>query len=225
MADQSGRPKARKAERCPMCGSRKYRIDNGLRFCRNCGTQVEGFVQYDMGDEADAGLLGTVSKQRKEKREKELRHLTGIKGKSLYLEALQLVLRRQLIWLVKEKGHPPELDTVVRDLWAIRIAGLPEDMQESEGEGDQGSQMFSSSGFSSGGEEEADRTTRVAPRARSWDPDSSSSWPVPSMIDTLALCYLGCLLLRLPTTISDFHNWANDGNIPYRAVVSDVYTL
>jgi hypothetical protein len=81
--------------------------------------------------------------------------------------------------------------------------------------------MFSSSGISSGGEEEEqDKSKRAAPHARSWDPDSSSSWPAPSMVDTLALCYLGCLLLRLPTTVSEVYHWANTGNIPFRAVVS-----
>jgi hypothetical protein len=170
-----------------------------------------------MGDDADAGLMGSVSRHRKEKHEKERRHLSGLKGKSLYLEALQLVLRHQLQWLIREKGHLPELQTAVRDLWAVRIAGFPEEAEE--GSGDQGSQMFSSSGFSSGGEDEAEKIKRV-PHAKSWDPESTSQWPAPSMIDTLALCYLGCLLLRLPTSISDFHHWANTGNIPFRAVVS-----
>lgn len=217
MAD-TARSRARRNEPCPTCGHRKYRIDNGLRFCRNCGTQSEGYVQYDMGDDADAGMMGSVSRQRKEKHEKEKRHLRGLKGKSLYLEALQLVLRHQLQWLVKEKGHLPELETVVRDLWATRVAGFPEDAEDDFG--DQGSQIFSSSGFSSGGEEDEEQIKR-APHAKSWDPESSSQWPAPSMVDTLALCYLGSLLLRLPTTISDFHHWANSGNIPYRAVVSD----
>lgn len=175
-------------------------------------------MQYDMGDDADAGLMGVVSRRRKEKLEKERRHLSGLKGKSLYLEALQLIMRHQLLWLVRDKGHPAELDTVVRDLWAIRIAGFPEE-REDETE-DQASQMFSSSGLSSGAEEETDKSKRTAPHARSWDADSSPSWPAPSMVDTLALCYLGCLLLRLPTRISDFHHWANNGNIPFRAVVS-----
>ncbi|UZP34624.1 hypothetical protein NXS19_002440 [Fusarium pseudograminearum] len=59
-------------------------------------------------------------------------------------------------------------------------------------------------------------------RARSWNPEENPDWPMPRMIDTLALCYLGCLLLRIPTAIGELCLWANAGRIPYKRSYYDL---
>jgi RNA polymerase I-specific transcription initiation factor RRN7 len=43
----------------------------------------------------------------------------------------------------------------------------------------------------------------------------------PKLIDTLALCYLGTLTLRLPITLGDLHDWVTEGDMVYiRAIKS-----
>ncbi|WXC56313.1 hypothetical protein SNK03_002243 [Fusarium graminearum] len=213
-----------RGERCPECGARRWYLENGLRFCSN-GHQVEGFIQFDIGDEVDAGNLGRVARKEKEVKEKELRHLTGQAGRNLFLESLQLILRNQLLWLIKSKGHREELETVVRDLWDLRTRGggaLPvggETQQETEQ--DEGLTMFSSQPAVDDKSKEC-TLKKQQTRARSWNPEENPDWPMPRMIDTLALCYLGCLLLRIPTAIGELCVWANAGRIPYKRSYYDL---
>lgn len=173
-------------------------------------------MQFDVGDEEDVGKMGAVTRREKGMRERERRQLTGLEGKSLYLEALQLVLRHQVLWLIREKEHLEELETVVRDLWDLRIRAFGSIVPgEDTGEGDL--KMFSSLPLR---DEDVDEEVRPKSKTLSWDPERGSDWPMPRMVDTLALCYLGCLLVRIPTRIGEFSRWANGGNIPYKYVVS-----
>ncbi|KAH7327903.1 ubiquitin family-domain-containing protein [Stachybotrys elegans] len=204
-------------ERCPECGSRKWYLQNGLRFCAN-GDQIQGFVQFDVGEDEDAGRMGAKARREKEVRKVEKRHLTGGEGKLLYLEALQLVLRNQLLWLVGTKGYRRELETVVRDLWDLRIRGskgLATLDAESDGEL---TAVFSSQPI----EEEDRKSVKSHSRAQNWDASRAQDWPLPRILDTLSLCYLGCLLLRTPVRIGKFIQWANNGNIPYRRAYYDL---
>lgn len=169
-----------------------------------------------MGDEQDAGKMGSVARREKETKEKELRHLTGQAGKNLFLESLQLILRNQLLWLIKEKGHREELETVVRDLWDLRTRGSGSLVIDDAPTADL--EMFSSQPT---GDEKNATSTKSASRAQSWDPERGPDWPMPRMLDTLALCYLGCLLLRIPTGIGELCLWVNNGHMPYKRAVSD----
>jgi hypothetical protein len=53
-----------------------------------------------------------------------LADFSGRQGLDLYLKCLQLILRHQIWFLVHEKGLPSELETVIFDLWALRITQL-----------------------------------------------------------------------------------------------------
>ncbi|KAF4470408.1 eukaryotic translation initiation factor 5A [Fusarium albosuccineum] len=207
-----------RGERCPDCGARRWYLENGLRFCSN-GHQVEGFVQFDVGDEEDAGKLGNVARREKETKEKELRHLTGQAGKNLYLECLQLVLRSQVLWLIRERGHREELETVVRDLWDLRTRGSSSLVDDEAPPAEEGLEIFSSQPTT---DEKKDASEPQTTRARSWDPGRGPDWPMPRMLDTLALCYLGCLLLRIPTAVGELYLWANNGHMPYKKVYYDL---
>lgn len=178
-------------------------------------TPSQGFIQFDVGEEEDAGRLGPVARREKEAREIERRQLTGQEGKQLYLEAFQLTLRNQLLWLVNQKGHKEELETVVRDLWDLRIRGSGA-LLPAQGTEERELEVFSSQAMT----EEAGSVIRSNCRGQSWDPGRGSAWPLPRLPDTLALCYLGCLLLRIPTRIGELISWANNGNIPYKQAVS-----
>jgi hypothetical protein len=133
------------------------------------------------------------------------------------------VLRQQLLWLVQIKGHREELETVVRDLWDLRIRGsgalLAEEETQQTGDG---LATFSSQPT---GTEKDDTPKTQGTRARSWNPEDNPDWPVPRMIETLALCYLGCLLLRIPTTIGELCAWANSRRMPYKRSVNQPWRV
>lgn len=156
-------------------------------------------------------------KKQKERREGEKRTLSGLAGRSLYIEAIQLILRSQLLWLTQQKGFREELETVVRDLWDLRIRAFGS-IIPNEQPAEEELEIFSSQPTPS----ESDGEMKAAFGRRSWDPDRGSDWPMPRMIDTIALCYLGCLLLRIPIRIGQIFTWVDQGQIPYRSAVSSV---
>ncbi|KAJ6784237.1 hypothetical protein PWT90_10327 [Aphanocladium album] len=171
-----------RGERCPECGSQRYYLQDGMRYCSR-GHQIEGFIQFDVGEEEEAGLMGTVSRKQKAVREKEKRQLTGEAGKLLFLEALQLLLRKQILWLTKERGHIEELETVVRDLWDLRIRGATALGQgtAAAASSEDALEIFSS------------QPTVVEPtqlwtsrsKAQDWSADRGLSWPIPSILVAL----------------------------------------
>lgn len=229
-----------KGERCPECGSQRWYLQDGLRFCSR-GHQIEvryfcadvhqhrwgdeltffvhqGFIQFDVGDEEDAGKMGAVVRREKERRETEKRQLTGQEGRSLYLEAVQLLLRKQVSFLTRLKGHREELETVVRDLWDLRVRGFSSVSLETDADtGNTELEMFSSQPTSTG--EEKKTTWRSHSRAQSWDPERGSDWPMPRMAETIAICYLGCVLLKIPTRLGDLYAWVAKGTLPYLGAV------
>ncbi|OAR01752.1 hypothetical protein LLEC1_06780 [Akanthomyces lecanii] len=209
MSDSRNFRRMPRGERCPECGSQRYYLQDGMRYCSR-GHQIEGFIQFDLGEEAEAGLMGTVSKKQKAVWEKERRQLTGEAGKLLYLEALQLLLRKQILWLIKEKGHREELETVVRDLWDLRIRGATALGQGTASE--EVLEIFSSQPTLV----ESTQLWSSRSKSQDWSAERGLSWPIPSMGDTLALCYLGCYLLRIPTRLGELLKWANDFAFPYR---------
>ena len=82
---------------------------------------------------------------------------------------------------------------MVRDLWALRLdsfSGKVGDISESEGDEPE---YFSSQ---PSGQSEAEDETYLLQRSR-------TQWP--RLIDSVGLCYLGALLLRLPATIAEMH--------------------
>ncbi|CEJ80311.1 hypothetical protein VHEMI00501 [[Torrubiella] hemipterigena] len=203
-----------KGERCPECGNQKWYLQDGRRFCAR-GHQLEGFIQFDLGDEEDSGKQGTITRKQKVAREEEKRTLKGQAGKSLYLEALQFILRLQLSWLVKENGYREELETTVRDLWDLRIREFPDEKASQDGH----LEIFSSQDVGDAGLEGVSSSSA---RAQSWKSERGLAWPMPGIRDTLALCYLGCCLLQIPTRIGEFQQWALSGHIPFRKAFEQI---
>ncbi|KAK1755777.1 putative ribosomal protein [Echria macrotheca] len=140
----------RRGETCPDCPARRWYIDNGLQYCEN-GHQIQGYVQYDVDSDDNFGETGKTARaqsgtdateEKDEIRPKKREVLSGDKARELFLECLQLILRKELRWLVKERGFHRELESVCRDLWNLRIRGCPgltpariqnEENQETEG--------------------------------------------------------------------------------------------
>ncbi|KAL7915617.1 hypothetical protein GGI35DRAFT_430280 [Trichoderma velutinum] len=202
-----------RGERCPECGSQRWYLQDGLRFCAR-GHQIEGFIQFDLGDIEDSGKMGAVSRREKAPRDRGKRAptLTGQAGRDLYLEALQLIIRSQVAWLINEKGHREELETVVRDLWDLRIRGSNSGIGDDAQGDDEDLAVFSSQ------PSQDSQSSKWHPQSRkqSWDPELGLRWPLPRVPDTLAICYLGCVLLRIPTHLGEITRWARRGSIPYK---------
>lgn len=120
-----------------------------------------------------------------------------------------------------EKRLPVELETVVRDLWDLRIrnfAGLKpkKDAEASEQESglDSGTdgELFSSQAGSESETSTATSRTSVS-RARSWTSEPGQDWNLPSLFHCLALCYLGCLSLSLPVRVGHVYDWARSDQL------------
>ncbi|KAI1339507.1 hypothetical protein F5Y15DRAFT_74907 [Xylariaceae sp. FL0016] len=215
-------------ERCDECGARQWYAEDALRYCRN-GHRLEGFAAHE-ADEDAFGTAGKVHRKKREKRQKVAVKLAGAEGRELYLEVLQLVLMRQIRWFIEEciagREGGRELEGLVRALWSlwVRDLGIREQRGGKE-EGEDSDAASRSSRFTS-------QTTQSQPQSQ-WSETGESSdiglsdattaieggkrYKVPRLIDTLALCYLGCLLRRLPVTIADFHHWAQKSDIDYLA--------
>ncbi|KAI0111983.1 hypothetical protein F4814DRAFT_376095 [Daldinia grandis] len=220
----------RGGERCDECGARQWYAQDAIRYCRN-GHRLEGFAQHE-GDEDAFGTQGKVSRKKKEPKKKVAVKLAGDEGRELYLEVLQLILLRQVWWLVQEKGFPEDFEEIVRALWALRVRNLP--LMESGGgtrkrKGDvsEESDGYASSAPLSGsrgegtGAESSDFDLSDATTA-TWAPDAGRRWKLPKLVDTLALCYLGCLVRRLPATTADFCGWAQRGEMDFLAAFNNI---
>lgn len=87
---------------------------------------------------------------------------------------------------------------MVRDLWALRLQllkGKTEEATDTENE----SRVFSSQAEAEEGTEPEDGRGNVKGASKGVGKD------VPTLVDTLGLCYLAMLLLRLPVCVGDLH--------------------
>ncbi|KAK0908943.1 hypothetical protein LTR02_004696 [Friedmanniomyces endolithicus] len=156
-------------------------------------------------------IAGRKARRRDPSAETTTSRVSGLSGPRAfehYLLAVQLVLRKQLRWLIETKKLPEELETLVRDLWALRLQRLRTRVSyDSDTETDTQSHFFSSQ---SEGEASASDESAHSRKHRGKKIDGT-----PNLLDTLALCYIGTLLLREPVLVADLHRWASDGELPY----------
>lgn len=140
---------------------------------------------------------------------------SGRQAFDLYLKCLQLILRHQVWFLVHERGLPAELETVIFDLWALRIAQLGEKIVSDLPESDSQSQVFNTL------ETDDDETTDIERGLLRNIPGRRDRRlaHAPNLKDCLALCYLGMLTLRLPLTPGDIYAWVTDGKMAHRGAI------
>jgi RNA polymerase I-specific transcription initiation factor RRN7 len=139
--------------------------------------------------------------------------------------------------LVNERNLPAELETVARDLWDLRVRNFG-GLRAVDGKG-QGkrrdaksepaswseSEMFFSSQGETDGESDAEAAAPVrGSRIKKWAVREGQKWPLPSLLDTLALCYVGCMAMRLPVRVGDLFRWARSGRLLFVRAVSSPCT-
>ena len=101
---------------------------------------------------------------------------------------------------------------IIRDLWSLRLQKLAPrvDLDEDDEEGDPQSQVYSSTAESETENEEGE--VKVTNRRKLSD--------TPSLIEALALCYFGILILRLPVSAGEVQRWAASGSLLYYRAVT-----
>lgn len=92
-------------------------------------------------------------------------------------------------------GLPAELEIVVKDLWALRLQ-LLKDKVTVESDGD--------TIFSSQTQTEDEAVTKDSTAGREWKVNAKA---MPTLVETLGLCYLGIILLRLPISLGEMHRY------------------
>ncbi|KAK0751001.1 hypothetical protein B0T18DRAFT_340274 [Schizothecium vesticola] len=223
-------------ETCAECPARRWYLEGGRRYCEN-GHQVEGYIEFDV-DEADnfGKTGGNTVRKKKDARAAAHTHLAENKGRELYLECLQLLLRLQIEWVVRERGVSPELERVCRDLWDLRVRGFvglkkalvglrlegggeSQSQSQTLGSSSSGLAMYSSQAETQDESAGEGSRGRRGPRSRvkRW---RGENWALPSVVDTLALVYIGCVILRQPVRIGDIVRWAKSGRIPFLGATS-----
>ncbi|PLN84478.1 RNA polymerase I-specific transcription initiation factor Rrn7 [Aspergillus taichungensis] len=187
------------------CRETRYFIENGLWYCRR-GHQQEGM---QIGEDADDfGTQGKVTRLKKPVREKPPKTYKGKHAYLLFLHIYQLILWKQCHALVQGRGFPAKLENIVRDLWALRLETLS-DKINTFSEKDE-PEFFSSSQPAAA--TEAEKHTE-APKIGS----KYLQWP--RLIDSIALCYLAALLMRIPISIADFHRMLMRGEVPFLRII------
>ena len=123
---------------------------------------------------------------------------SGRKAFELYLQCYQLILWKQCYSLVSIKGFTPDLESVVRDLWALRLQVF-KDRSGDVSDIDDESRVFSSQvEGTEGSDTENDVSSGLEQKRK-------EEKTLPNLIDTLSLCYLGTLLLRTPLSIGELY--------------------
>jgi RNA polymerase I-specific transcription initiation factor RRN7 len=139
--------------------------------------------------------------------------LSGRRAFDLYLKCLQLILRHQIWFLVQEKGLPGELETVIFDLWALRVAQLSDRITPGNQENESQSQVYNTLESE---DETTDHERGILSTTQGRDKKLNAT---PNLYDCLALCYLGISTLRLPMTPGDIYAWVTDGKMAYRRAI------
>ncbi|GAB7337086.1 hypothetical protein MBLNU457_g2487t1 [Dothideomycetes sp. NU457] len=126
--------------------------------------------------------------------------LSGRDALEHYLVCLQLIIWKQAHWMISQQGFPPELETIIRDLWTIRIQHLQTRLNDDD---EQVEQFFSSqTEADTSGDESSSKARKRSDR-------------LPSLITGPCLIYLACMLLRSPLITADMYNWISDGQLIY----------
>lgn len=120
---------------------------------------------------------------------------SGHQAAQLYLQSYQLVLWKQCYALIHTIGLPAELEGVVKDLWALRLQLVQSKIDE---------EFEADAVFSSRPEIETEAESKNDDVGREWRVTGED---MPSLIETLGLCYLGMILLRLPVGLGELHRY------------------
>ncbi|KAF2802933.1 uncharacterized protein BDZ99DRAFT_454184 [Mytilinidion resinicola] len=195
----------------PVCGiencrSRHYEEEaDGYQYCQNGHRRGNVLATEREEDDFNPHAKWQSAKSDVEDAEKQYQYYTGRDAFTLYLQCYQVILRHQIWFLVHKKGLPAELESVIFDLWALKVMNLKDRVADDREESL--SQMFSSGSEEEIEDSDDNRSKYMGSGRKARD--------TPKLIDTLALCYLGALTLRIPITTGDIYEWTTNGDMVY----------
>ncbi|KAL9114524.1 MAG: hypothetical protein Q9227_001605 [Pyrenula ochraceoflavens] len=120
--------------------------------------------------------------------------------------------------MIEEKKLPPELWSIVRDLWTLRLSKLAVILEEPDvpPNGGGGPKSAHAAEVPSDGEQPALKWPK------SWMTPKRTLDAFPKLLDTVGLCYLGIILLRLDVSLGDIHRWIHHGDIVYHRAIRSI---
>ncbi|KAK7896968.1 hypothetical protein LTR67_004856 [Exophiala xenobiotica] len=212
-------------DRCEQCGSTNFEVDeDGRTYCTNGHEQARGHIIAE--DDADFARQGTtVRKKDARPKQKFSRILRGAKAYQLFLQCWQFILWKQCHALVHQKGLPAELWTIVRDLWTLWLSKLDHRLRDpTKADG------LAADTESEGECEDEPATTSAnetdTERENFGDPDSHKkgkrTHESPQLVDTIALNYIGIILLRRPVSLARTFKWIQHEDIPFVRAIRHV---
>lgn len=231
-----------KGSRCGVdnCKSRLWRIVDGQKVCRN-GHVKAG--EYEVGEDEDdymsqgrrLNISGTQNAPSQSNKNDENEILYGKEANGLFMQCFQLILRKQVEWLIEVQGLRPELAKVVKGLWGLYIndtnfaqtryheEGSTEDTDNNvqevsttqADEGDSSSEEELEGGYEEDNDEDESDEGILRGRKRKQVRTEPIVVEHVELVHSIALCYLGCVLLRVPVYINDFNRWVYRYEIPY----------
>ncbi|KIW26092.1 uncharacterized protein PV07_09219 [Cladophialophora immunda] len=193
-------------EECGTCGSTEFYDEDGRIFCANGHDQDLGLATAE--DDADFGRQGTVVRKKEIKTKQKIsKVLRGSKAYQLFLQSWQLILWKQCYALVHQKGLPAELWAVVRDLWALWLSKLEHRLSDSLADAMDKANTTASSGNETDTDLDAD--VKGEPEGK------KHTHLYPMLVDTIALNYLGIVMLRRPVGLAKVLKWILQEDIPF----------
>lgn len=201
-----------KGERCGVdnCRSRRYhRADDGLVYCQNGHQSTNATFEVEVEDNFGISLPTSDAAPRVRRASSEADPLTRFfnprDAAEAFLQCFQIALQKQSRWIVENTDLPAELEIATRDLWLMRVRLLEGAILQAAGERSL-SQTFDSA--SSDGRESA-RPSDEPRLARAL-----------KLRDCPSLLYLACVVLQLPVTLQDVHEWLGRESFPYLRIAS-----
>ncbi|KAL9627709.1 MAG: hypothetical protein Q9204_006384, partial [Flavoplaca sp. TL-2023a] len=191
------------------CPSTRFHLEDGLLFCGE-GHQQEQGPETEADADLEFGTQGRKSRAKREETQKKASKVyRGSEAFALFLKSYQHILQKQCYVLIHTFGLPAKFEETVRNqLWAPRLQLLTDRLEIHD----------DATEFSSQANTDAEGHDKMEAQGRRRERKSRSK-VVPSLLDSLGMCYLGMIMLRLPISIGDLHRWAYKEDIPYvRAV-------
>ncbi|EXJ70960.1 uncharacterized protein A1O5_05953 [Cladophialophora psammophila CBS 110553] len=194
-------------EECAECGSTDFHDEDGRIFCARGHDQGRGLATA--ADDADFGHQGTVVRRKEVKRKQKIsKVLRGAKAYQLFLQSWQFILWKQCYALVHQKGLPAELWPIVRDLWTLWLSKLEHRLGDSLADAKDKADTTASSGNETDTDLAADEKDEPLRR-------SKSAHSYPTLVDTIALNYLGIVMLRRPIGLAKILKWIVEEDVPF----------
>ncbi|KAI5779245.1 hypothetical protein EDC01DRAFT_309706 [Geopyxis carbonaria] len=222
------------------CKQTKFYLEAGQWFCK-IGHLREGEIDAAADDEG-FGPTGRKAARASTETKRVVKVLRGRKGFELYIQCYQIILQKQVWWLIHEQGYPEELEVVVRDLWAMRLHVLSERLSyagrsqstapsqssqrsraksmTTDGETDHDGNSSQNSYLYTSGSDSASTThsRRRRRKAASFVPKASDR---PKLIESIGLCYLGLILIRCAVSLGDIHRWVDSQGLIYIRAIKE----